>query len=749
LIENVRWQWRKAASRIGPRSPSHKQGPGLADPSTNPGLSCEMGSAGESGRGKSDNWTSRRKNVALGDEADPIMIDDLARYKVLFDYDPDIVLLVAPDGQVLDVNSAALKAYGYSRAELLSKTIYDLRAKSTAPLVAEQMARAEQEGIWFTTVHRRRDGSEFPVEVRSHSVPLGKDVVLLSMVHDISDRVALEKERDQALERLRLSNRSLVLTSASAQGQAREAQAALARLRAVQAIVELGLSNLPLESLLRGLLERIREELSGDTATLLLASDDGEHLHVRASVGLAEEVQHQVSVPVGRGVAGIIAARREPLIIDDVPAADPYSPFLRARVKSLVGAPLLVEGRLTGVIHVGTTEPYEFTQDDLLLLQLVSDRAAWAIERARLFEAEQRERREVEHRAAELDATFRAIADGLAIYDAHGRLVRLNPTGEALLGYTASDADAMLVERTAQLDVQTPEGRDLPIDEYPVNRAFGGETVHGVIMVLQRPGIGPIWVSTSAAPLWSSDGRILGVVASFTDITAVHKLQEEREDLLHSVSHDLRNPLTAIQGQAQLLLKNMAKAGGNEAAEAKAEAIMANARRMNSMIQDLVDAARLQSGQLPAEKRLVNLRSFLFELLARIGPAVDTSRIKVEAQPDLPPILVDPYRLERVFTNLLTNALKYSAEDSPVLVRLERQKDELLTAVVDQGVGIAPDDLPRLFERFYRAQGVRRTEGLGLGLFITKMLVEAHGGRIWVESESGQGSTFYFTLPIE
>jgi len=170
---------------------------------------------------------------------------------------------------------------------------------------------------------------------------------------------------------------------------------------------------------------------------------------------------------------------------------------------------------------------------------------------------------------------------------------------------------------------------------------------------------------------------------------------------------------------------------------------------MNTMIQDLVDSVRSEAGELRLERQPVDLRSFLDELLKRQATALDTQRIRIEAADGLPPVSADPNRLERILVNLLSNALKYSPPGSPVTVSLQQQNGEIITSVADRGPGIAPEEIPRLFQRFYRAAaGRRQPEGIGLGLYITRMLVEAHGGRIWVQSTPGVGSVFSFSLPL-
>jgi len=173
-----------------------------------------------------------------------------------------------------------------------------------------------------------------------------------------------------------------------------------------------------------------------------------------------------------------------------------------------------------------------------------------------------------------------------------------------------------------------------------------------------------------------------------------------------------------------------------------------NVQRMNMMIQDLVDMASLEGQQLVLALDSILLQSYLPDLLARLQSILPTHRVQTNIPADLPPVRADYNRLERVLLNLLTNAFKYSTAETPVRIDARRQGEEIVIAVSDQGSGIAPEDLPHLFERFFRAGGERKSEGIGLGLYISKLLVEAHGGRIWAESEVGTGSTFFFTLPM-
>ena len=224
------------------------------------------------------------------------------------------------------------------------------------------------------------------------------------------------------------------------------------------------------------------------------------------------------------------------------------------------------------------------------------------------------------------------------------------------------------------------------------------------------------------------------------------QLGQAREGYVHAISHDLRAPLTIVLGQAQIIERT-----ADEPATVlkSAETIVTSARRMNAMIQDLVDSARLESGQVALNRAEVDLRQFALDLKERLAGALAAERIRVEAPENLPPVLADPDRLERILTNLLANALKYSEPSTEVTLALVEREGEVVASVSDQGTGIAAEELPHLFDRYYRTRGALEwREGLGLGLYIVRGLVEAHGGHIWAESEPGKGSTFGFTLPL-
>ncbi len=229
----------------------------------------------------------------------------------------------------------------------------------------------------------------------------------------------------------------------------------------------------------------------------------------------------------------------------------------------------------------------------------------------------------------------------------------------------------------------------------------------------------------------------------------IREQEARREEYVHTISHDLRAPLAIIQGHAHILEGEIPRAQPESLAQHSVDAILKGTRRMNAMIQDLVDSARLEAGQLRMNPETVDLGAFVHDLRERLIGVDRGRRVRLNAPSDLPSVTVDPDRLERILMNLITNALKYADDETPVEVSLRRHDEEVILSVADHGPGISPEEISSLFQPYRRVSSTREhRESVGLGLYIARRLVEASHGRIWVESEPGRGSTFSLALPV-
>ena len=347
---------------------------------------------------------------------------------------------------------------------------------------------------------------------------------------------------------------------------------------------------------------------------------------------------------------------------------------------------------------------------------------------------------------AAIDAVIAATAHGMIICDRQGMIVRLNDAARRLLEYTPKDAHAPTPAQALLLRILGPDGRPVPPEDAPLLRALRGETVTGVVSVLERRSGGKTWLLLSAAPIYDSRGTLSGTVASFADITAQQKLSEEKEDLLRAVSHDMGNPLAAIRVHAHVLLEQLKHVEQTSEMQEHVAAILSSSASIDALIRGMVDAARLEGGQMKPRSEKVELCSLITNLMSREAPHLPMQRVRLIGGEDVY-VQADPHFLERILLNLLSNAFKYSAPDTDVVVTVTRQQNTVVASIIDKGQGISPADMPKVFERYYRGANVHGQAGMGLGLYITRMLVTAQGGQVWAESREGLGSTFSFSLP--
>ena len=344
-----------------------------------------------------------------------------------------------------------------------------------------------------------------------------------------------------------------------------------------------------------------------------------------------------------------------------------------------------------------------------------------------------------------MDTVVAAMPDGLVLYARDGTIQYVNPAAEKLLGLSSDQAATPTEERLRGVRVLDASGKPVAPEQRPAARALRGEAVfHEVLILDGPPPLGRRSLSVSAVPIPGPDGAVDGVVASLVDVTRLQQVQEQRDDLVRMVSHDLRTPLSALLLQAQMLQRSLQP--GDRHAK-RVAAIIANGQRLATMIRDLVEVVRLESGQFQLARKPIDVQRFITDLCERLGKTLPTERLRLSSEPHLPLVPADPDRLERMLVHLLSNALKYSDASAEVGVHTSCADGFVTIAVADHGVGISRRELPQVFARRSRSNEGGRQESLGLGLYITALLVRAHGGRIEVESELGQGSVFRVHLP--
>jgi two-component system sensor histidine kinase VicK len=325
------------------------------------------------------------------------------------------------------------------------------------------------------------------------------------------------------------------------------------------------------------------------------------------------------------------------------------------------------------------------------------------------------------------------IADGIVAVDREGRVVLWNEAAEKITGVAAADA----------------LGR-LPADVLQGSLESGSDTPAGDRLVSISRNREDVWLSVTEAVMRDPAGQVAGRIFAFRDISADRLVEQMKSDFVSSVSHGLRTPLTSIYGFAETLLRQDVLFGEAER-QTFLGYIASESQRLTGIVDALLNVARLDTGDLQVNIAPTDVRDVVGEVVQSAqdgGP--DGHSFVLDLPPEPLPANADPDKLRQVFSILLDNALKYSPEGGTVTVGVERKRDTVEVSVADQGMGIPQADQEQIFRKFYRgsdAESRLGAGGTGLGLFIARGLVTAMGGRIWVESREGEGSTFAFELP--
>jgi len=342
-----------------------------------------------------------------------------------------------------------------------------------------------------------------------------------------------------------------------------------------------------------------------------------------------------------------------------------------------------------------------------------------------------------------LQTILKGMMEGVLVVDGRGRILMVNDALRNLLSLSSDVADKMPLEviRNAELEGAIRKAlRDGESIALELNLDKSG----GKIVEVNVVGISP------SSKGMDKDGEgIRGAIAVFHDITRLKGLEKIRQDFVANVSHELRTPLTTIKGYVETLLEGALK---EEVASQFVQVIKRHTDRLTKIVEDLLMLSKIESKEFQLKMEVISLRDLIDDVIDFVKEPAEKKKISI-SQSAIPPSLAveaDRNYLEQISINLLDNAIKYTPEGGRITISvIEKDQREVLVSVQDTGIGIPKEDLPRIFERFYRVDKGRSQElgGTGLGLSIVKHLVQAHGGKVWVDSQPGKGSTFYFTLP--
>lgn len=349
--------------------------------------------------------------------------------------------------------------------------------------------------------------------------------------------------------------------------------------------------------------------------------------------------------------------------------------------------------------------------------------------------------------ARRIDQLLESQAGGVLVLDGTGQVVLMNPHARQLLDLPAI-ADPEFAGRLGELNLRRRDGSLLAPGEGPLQRVLTGERFSDQEVELLRGDGTTVRLAFDGSAIEGSDAAGVSLAILVLHEATPHRRADDlTADHIALISHDLRAPLNTIVGYAELVRLLVQSDAGGKAAHWM-DRIGVAARQMAGMIDDLIESTRLEAGTQQLKKEPAFLRALVLNVVAQNPSPEARARVHLETA-DQARVWVDHARFERVITNLISNALKYSPADAPVTVRLAVRAGELVLSVTDCGAGLSPESISKLFQRFYRVDPHSRIEGIGLGLYIARLIVEAHGGRIWAESEVGKGSTFSVALPLQ
>ena len=334
----------------------------------------------------------------------------------------------------------------------------------------------------------------------------------------------------------------------------------------------------------------------------------------------------------------------------------------------------------------------------------------------------------VEAERARLAAVLERMTDGVLIADSDGRIQFANPAAEKLFE-TKSAVGRRVVEVLRQYQL---------VEAWQRSRETGEAQEESVEIPAQRR-----FLQLVLLPDRQTGGSLL--VA--TDLTRVRRLETIRRDFISNISHELRTPLASLKALTETL-----RDGALEDPKAAARflgRIEIEVDALTQMATEVLELSRIESGQVPLELKSVPAASLLLSAAERMRAQAERAGLilRLGTSQDMTTVRADPPRLEQVLVNLIHNAVKFTRPGGEVVLEAQEESDFVCFSVSDNGIGMPPDELERIFERFYKADRARSGGGTGLGLSISRHLVEAHGGKIWAESREGQGSTFFFTIP--
>jgi len=478
--------------------------------------------------------------------------------------------------------------------------------------------------------------------------------------------------------------------------------------------------SLDLRESLPPLLKGALTATNGGGARLVLPRDDGQHFII--AEGTLNAVLQTLDADLLR-----ITENEGRLVLENLNRARTIFDVSKVggKVQALLALPLRQENHYLGVLWIGFNKPHTFTETEVNFVSTLAGQAALAVSNSLLYEASEGGRQR-------LQAILASSPDAVIVTDRRERILLINPAAESIFNLNGN----AVMGQPLSSAINKPELLEAIRGNIQINAPTQVTLTDGRTMF------------ASASPIHSADGSLLGQVAVLRDVTYFKQLDELKSEFVATVSHDLRVPLTFMRGYTTML--PMVGQLNPKQTEFN-QKIMIGIEQMSELVEDLLDLNRIEAGVGLAREEC-HIEEMISTVVSNLRNNATSKEITLTTQvaSNLPSLSGDKTLLRQAISNLLDNAIKYTSKNGKINVIAELREQSVVVAVQDSGVGIAPSDQTRLFEKFFRVKQ-RETAGVkgsGLGLAIVKSIIERHGGKIWVESRLGQGSTFYFALQI-
>ena len=698
-------------------------------------------------------------------------------YSTLFTSSGDGLVVQTIDGKIREANERATELLQRSRDELIGMRSTDLVPKKLAKYYPDRVQEMRTQGISvFETPFVRPDGTTVDTEVTARITHIWDEEVILASMRDISARKQAEREAQKSAQQLAALN-EVAWAAASALG---------------------------VEEVLGRTLERAIDALGADVGSVFVVDEKNGEIRLAAQVGYGTETEEKLE---DKSAVRVLAERAlssgQPLVISDLADKEERRKLSRKdyvyyeEERSGAVIPLKAGEKIIGTFGLGSKRPGAFGEMDIDFLSALGSHLGVALENAVVYERVAEEHRRVTllqgiareaTRWSELDELLRAIVRETAeALSARGGLLALVEPGQDKFVWKAAYNLDMELIRGIELEtssglggmvvsskgtVNTRRLKEIPADD-SVREALGfenallcplisGERVLGVMGIhdkKSREGF-----TDEDEEVLAAIGRQAGAAierASLYQETKRHLEELERaheelkvldkmkSDFVSTVSHELRSPLAVIEGFAKTLVAHFDEL--DRATERESlEIILSKSMALERLIENILDMSCIEEGRLEVRREKVDLGQICKQVCSEQARTSTAHRFRIAVPDSLPPVIADKEKVEVALVNLMGNAIKYSPGGGLITMVIAPNDREAKVMVKDEGIGIPPDQLGKIFDRFYQVESgeTRAYPGSGLGLYITRELVEAMGGTIQVESKPGKGSTFIFTLPL-